>query len=177
MDKTNFPFRIETLEANSTFGAFASGDADLDDFLQNDAKKYLESLLSVTYLFKTDDETIAYFSLSNDRLLKDEEGKAEWNRLNRRIANEKRRKSYPSVKIGRLAVAQKYAGLGLGKRIIETVIAMYTKSKALAGCRFVTVDAYQKALGFYQKNGFAFLTENDANDSTRVMYLDLKPFV
>jgi hypothetical protein len=54
---------------------------------------------------------------------------------------------------------------------------MYAKTKAKAGCRFITVDAYQNALGFYQKNGFAFLTEQDETEATRAMYLDLMAFV
>jgi hypothetical protein len=49
--------------------------------------------------------------------------------------------------------------------------------KQQAGCCFITVDAYQNALEFYKKNGFDFLTEKDALEQTRAMYLDLKAFV
>jgi hypothetical protein len=42
-----------------------------------------------------------------------------------------------------------------------------------AGCRFIIVDAYKNALSFYEKNKFKCLTENDQNDPTRIMYLDL----
>jgi len=54
---------------------------------------------------------------------------------------------------------------------------MYAHLKQQAGCRFITVDAYQNALEFYKKNGFDFLTEKDAQEQTRAMYLDLKAFV
>jgi hypothetical protein len=43
-----------------------------------------------------------------------------------------------------------------------------------AGCRFIIVDAYKNALPFYKKNRFKYLTENDKDDATRIMYLDLK---
>jgi len=44
------------------------------------------------------------------------------------------------------------------------------------GCRFMTVDAYNnpQVINFYQKNGFAFLSEADQKKETRSMYFDLK---
>lgn len=44
------------------------------------------------------------------------------------------------------------------------------------GCRFITVDAYQNAVGFYQRCGFDFISEKDQNDVTRSMFYDLKRF-
>jgi len=40
------------------------------------------------------EETVAYFSLSNDRVTRYDVGKSELNKLNRNIANDKRKKSY-----------------------------------------------------------------------------------
>jgi predicted GNAT family N-acyltransferase len=177
MNVSNIPWKIESLEQNFLIKNFSSENCELNDFLLNDAKNYQSSLLAVTYLVKNNEEIIAYFSLSNDRLIKDSSENSKWNKLNRSIANDKRRKNYPAVKIGRLAVTKQYAGIGFGKIIIETVINMYARTKAQAGCRFITVDAYQNALDFYQKNGFAFLTEKDEKEETRAMYLDLKAFV
>jgi predicted GNAT family N-acyltransferase len=134
-------------------------------------------LLATTYLIRDDNNIIAYFCLSNDRITRDESlGKTHWNKLNRTVANEKRRKSYPAVKIGRLAVSVEYVNSGFGKLIIEMVKEMYANLKQQAGCRFITVDAYQNALEFYKKNGFDFLTEKDEQEQTRAMYLDLKAF-
>ena len=47
------------------------------------------------------------------------------------------------------------------------------------GCRFITVDANNKenTLGFYMRNGFEFLTDNDANEPNRLMYFDLILYV
>lgn len=45
------------------------------------------------------------------------------------------------------------------------------------GCRFITVDAYKDAVGFYQKSGFDFITDKDQYDETRLMFYDLKRFV
>lgn len=45
------------------------------------------------------------------------------------------------------------------------------------GCRFITVDAYHDAVGFYLKCGFDFISEKDQNEITRSMYYDLKRFL
>jgi len=37
------------LEENTPISSFDCGDIDLNDFLQNDAKNYLRSMLAVTY--------------------------------------------------------------------------------------------------------------------------------
>jgi GNAT superfamily N-acetyltransferase len=159
---------------NMEIKSFESEDKDLNNFLLNDAKSYLKSLLAVTYLLQVGDETVAYFSLSNDSLIKNYGEKTIWNRINRFIPNNKRRRSYPAVKIGRLAVAKTHTGIGLGKRIILTIKNMYINEPRRAGCRFLMVDAYRDALPFYEKNKFKFLTEQDKNDDTRTMYFDLK---
>jgi GNAT superfamily N-acetyltransferase len=172
----NFDFQQIQLNEDTVIKPFESEDEDLNDFLLNDAKNYFKSLFAVTYLLQTKDETIAYYCLSNDRLTKDDEEKSTWNKINRAIANNKRRKSYPAVKIGRLAVSKKYVRLGLGKIIIDTVIKMYIANRQQAGCRFITVDAYSNAVHFYEKNDFKYLTDKDKHDETRAMYLDLKAY-
>jgi predicted GNAT family N-acyltransferase len=152
---------LTQLKEDTIINSFESTDEELNDFLLNDAKKHLASLLSVTYLIKVQDEIIAYFCLLNDCLIKDEEEKSSWNKINRLIANEKRRKSYPAVKIGRLAVSKNYSGLGFGTFIIQTVIKMYTNKQQQSGCRFITIDAYRNALPFYERNVFKYLTDKD----------------
>jgi predicted N-acetyltransferase YhbS len=166
--------RLVRLEENTVIPPFESEDKDLNDFLLNDAKNYLKSLLAITYMYQTDNETVAYFSLSNDSLIKRDDKQPIWNKINRAIPNDKRRRSYPAVKIGRLAVSKKYAGMGIGSRIILTIQNMYINEQQRAGCRFLTVDAYRNALPFYQKNSFKFLTEQDLSDDTRTLYFDLK---
>ncbi|MCL2281741.1 MAG: GNAT family N-acetyltransferase [Fibromonadales bacterium] len=163
------------LNNDTEIKSFESGDEDLNNFLLNDAKDYLASLLSVTYVIKTDTDTVAYYCLSNDRLSQRAEEKSIWNKINRLVSNKKRRKSYPAVKIGRLAVSTKFAKMGIGSMIIDIITTLYKNSSSQhAGCRFIIVDAYKNALPFYEKNGFRYLTENDEKDSTRIMYLDLK---
>ena len=170
--------KIVRLEENTPLSSFDCGDIDLNDFLQNDAKNYLRAMLAVTYLIKVENEIAAYFCLSYDGLTRTtiltEEEKALWNRVGRKIPNSKRRKTYPAVKIGRLAVNQKYSGLGLGTQMLLSVREMYLKEPHHAGCRFVTVNAYRSAFIFYERNDFRYLTTKDKDEDTRAMYFDLK---
>lgn len=156
---------------------FASEDEDLNNFLMEDAKNYSADLMAVTYLFidKKKQQIAAYFSLLNDKMAYDPRERSIWNRINRLIPNQKRRRSYPSAKIGRLAVGKEYAHEGLGSQIIEFIEAMLVK-KTMMGCRFLTVDAYSNATNFYRKNDFEYFTMLDTLDKTRLMYFDLKPF-
>ena len=54
-------WKIVHLDENTEIKPFESADEELNDFLFNDAKNYLSSLLAVTYLIQTKDETIAFF--------------------------------------------------------------------------------------------------------------------
>jgi len=170
--------KIVRLEEDTLISSFDCGDIDLNGFLQNDAKNYLKSMLAVTYLIMVENEIAAYFCLSYDGLTRTniltEEEKTLWNKVGRNIPNSKRRKTYPAVKIGRLAVAKQFAGFGIGRHMINAVKMMYLSEQHHAGCRFVTVDAYRSALDFYEKNRFRYLTTKDEYEDTRAMYFDLK---
>lgn len=167
-------FTFRQLNADSEIKSFDCGDADLNDFLFSEAVNYQKSLMAITYLLedKKADKTVAYFSLLNDKVVFDPEEKKQWNKLNRKIANAKRRKEYPAVKIGRLAVDQDYVGQNIGSEIILLVQHMFATNPRSA-CRFLTVDAYAVAVPFYQKNDFLFLSEKDIEAPTRAMFLDL----
>lgn len=165
------------LTNDTTIKSFDCNDKDLNEFITQDAKKYLSELMAVTYVMEstTANSTIAYFSLLNDKISYNADNKNIWNRLNRVISNDKRRKHYPAVKIGRLAIDSKFARQGLGKEIIRLIKTMFRKGNR-TGCRFLTVDAYHNAIPFYQACGFAFFSNKDAGDATRLMYYDLKRF-
>jgi GNAT superfamily N-acetyltransferase len=169
---------IIRLEEDTPLSSFDCGDVDLNEFLLNDAKNYLKAMLAVTYLVKIENETVAYFCLSYDSLTRSavltDEDKALWNKVGRKIPNSKRRRNYPAVKIGRLAVDLKFAKYGIGRHIINSVMAMYINKPHHAACRFITVDAYRSALNFYEKNDFRYLTSKDEDDDRRAMYFDLK---
>jgi predicted GNAT family N-acyltransferase len=166
------------LERREQIKSFECTDGDLNDFLLDDALDYQSQLMGVTYLWidEPKDTIVAYYTLSNDKITKDEDERSIWNRLSRPLPNRKRRKSYPAVKIGRLAVNTNYERQGLGHDIITSLKVMFTSGNR-TGCRFITVDAYRAALPFYEKCGFTFLSDKDEHEPTRLMYFDLKSFL
>ena len=145
--------RVRRFNAGTdTLKPFDCGNADLNGFLVEsdpsvpNATQYEAELMAVTYV---------------------------WNRLSRIIPNAKRRRSYPAVKIGRLAVSSLMKSKGLGTFILYFIKEWFLE-RSQTGCRFITVDALKEALPFYQKNHFVILENRRANDSdTILMYFDL----
>ncbi len=173
-------FTFYKLEQDSEIKPFRCSDEDLNGFLLGDAKNYLREMLASTYVLEDIlcNRTVAYFSLLNDSIAFNAESmdKTVWNRINRKIPNAKRRGHYPALKIGRLAVSEEYARNGIGRDIIEFIKYMVVEDRKY-GCRFLTIDAYQNAIGFYEKCDFKLLTSSDEDDVTRSMYYDLKNFL
>ena len=169
-------YRIRRLGKAERIGSFDCGDADLNDFILNESAFYREALLAVSYVFERREikESVAYFSLANDRIsLTDFESKTAFNRFRkRRFVNEKRLKSYPAVKICRFAVDLSMKGQSVGSFLLN-FIKSYFLDDNKTGCRFITVDAYAAAIPFYFKQKFVPLTVEDERAATRLLYFDL----
>ena len=159
---------------------FDCSNDDLNGFLFDDAKNHLKELMATTYLFEYKNETVSFFSLSNDRLCHEDKiaTKSSLIRLKKSIPEQKRYKSLPAVKIGRLGVSTQFQGSGLGTAMILFLKYWFTHGNK-TGCRFLTVDAYknEKTINFYQKNEFEILSSLDEKEETRLMYYDLLRFV
>ena len=163
---------------------FDREDADLNGFLLEtdssipNAHHHALELLAVTYLIEDMDaeETIAYFSVLNDKIEREITDSTAWNRLSRKLPNIKRRSSHPSVKVGRLAVSKKYQGQQWGRQILAFLKEWFTNDNK-TGCRYITVDALKTAQGFYESCDFKVLVTPEENDETVLMYYDLKQYV
>lgn len=167
------------LLSTSTLLPFNCGDPDINDFFCNEVTSFTSQLLAVTYAFETAGETVAFFSVLNDKIINEDKlGNRLTNAINRMIPNKKRRPNYPAVKVGRLGVNIKYQGKGYGSSMLKFIRPLFAE-KNKTGCRFITVDAYNngKANKFYEKNGFKYLTKTDQSQKTRLMYYDLIQFV
>lgn len=168
--------RVRRLNIGDSVSAFDCYDEDLNDFILNEASLYHNALLSVTYVVedKITDEVLAYFSLSNDKIsISDFENKTDFNRFRKhKFTNQKRLRSYPAIKIGRLAIAKSAQRQSIGTYLLEFIEDFFTVDNK-SGCRFITVDAYADAIPFYIKNNYLFLNNDDEDNRTRVMYFDL----
>lgn len=171
--------QLRRLGENDIVSRFDCGDEDLNDFIFHDAILYYKVRLATSYVLedKNSNDTIGYFSLAHDRIsLTDFPSNSAYNRFRKQFfAQGKMFKSYPALKICRLATDQKYRGEGLGTMMVNMIITSY-KSDNKAGCRFITVDAYADALPFYYKLGFLPLSKEDEGASTRLLYFDLESY-
>ena len=169
-------YEIRKLRVNDSVTHFDCGDEDLNDFIVNDAPLYRKTLLAMTYVLenKNTGKTIAYFSVANDRIsIKDFPTNTDFNRFRKhKFVNEKRLKSYPAIKICRLGIDRSVQGQQIGTFIIDFIATLFVTDNK-SGCRFLTVDAYSQAIPFYIKNDFTFLSSEDENQRTRLMYFDL----
>lgn len=163
--------KIVRLTQEHTFKPFDCGEDDLNDFLLQDAKQYAKGLLAVTYVIEDEDMTVAFFSLSNDRISLSESDKATWRRIRSSFPHRKHRSDYPAVKIGRLGVNIGAQHKHIGTDIIDFVKQTFI-TKNRTGCCFVTVDALRSAVPFYESNGFKLLRKVNEGD-TIPMYYDL----
>ena len=170
--------KVVRLTQDYLFKSFDCGNQDLNDFLLTDAKPYLKKLLSVTYILETEEDIVAYFSVSNDKISVPDSDKATWRKIKALFPHSKHRSDYPAVKIGRLAVNSKYHNNGIGSDILNFVKEFFISGNR-TGCSFVTVDALREAIPFYLKNDFKYLdkTTADAETDTCLMYYDLTKLV
>ena len=83
--------------------------------------------LNVTYLAIHESEILGYVSILADRI------QCKTITKKKGIYPE-----YPAVKIGRLAIDEKYKGIGLGNDILDTICIMIKKMSKKLGISFIT---------------------------------------
>ena len=174
--------RFIRLQPFNKVKSFDCGDADLNDFILNRATLFDKYMLAVSYTCVDINDTsrpLAYFSLANDKIATSNfPSMTEFNRFRRKqgFPNEKRLKSYPAVKLCRLAVDICAKNQKLGTQVLNIIKSMFVINNK-TDCRFITVDAYLAAVPFYEKNGFRMMNLEDNDPHTRLMYFDLMDLV
>lgn len=169
---------------------FSCGDQDLDDFFTNDCFGYAKQLLGKSYCYKLDtnpSKVVCAFTLANAGIRVDNLPNARKKKLETDIPHAKTLKDYPAVLIGRLAVSQDFRSMHIGSDVLEYIKYWFVDPNNKTGCRFVIVDAYNKAetIAFYEHNGFKPVFSTDEQEkqyrhiksevtlNTRLMYFDL----
>jgi GNAT superfamily N-acetyltransferase len=151
---------------------FDCGDADLNEWFAKDVLDSTRELVVKTFELKLPQDAggapIVLLSLCNDAIrLRALEEFFE-------VPKGKRFESWPSVKIARLGTALAHQRQGFGQEAIRLVKLLFTSNNR-TGCRFLTVEAYNKphVKHFYEANGFDYMTVLDMNAETRHMWFDL----
>lgn len=137
---------------------FDCGDNDLNDFLLEDAKNFLQKRIANTFILENDGRIAAYFCLLNDKVSRLEVTNSRWRKIKDSFPDGKRFRSYPSIKIGRFAVSTAYRDKHIGSDLMSLLKDLLKTEQNRSAFRFITVDAYLSAIPFYEKNGFNQLT-------------------
>ena len=165
--------KLVRVAADFELAQFDCGDEDLNNFLIEDAKGFLNKRIATSFILEDNGIIAAYFCLLNDKISKQEVSNNQWKKIKNRFPVGKKFSSYPAIKIGRLAVSSKYRGQQIGTKLISLIKDMLDSNSNYSAFRFITVDSYLSAVGFYGKNGFVKLTQKEENDHTCLMFFDM----
>lgn len=152
---------------------FDCGDDDLNGFLVDDAKGFLDKRIANTFILVDEGNVVAYFCLLNDKISKQEVTGNQWRKIKDRFPKGKKFSSYPAIKIGRFAVSSHYQGRNIGTMLMNLIKDRLDTDRNYSAFRFITVDAYLSAIDFYRKNNFVQLTQQKENNHTRLMFFDM----
>ena len=151
---------------------FNCGEKDLNDFLNTEeVMEYEKEHLGKTYLVFHEGNVVAYFTVSADGL------RVEYLKSYKSFSkiSELHLESLPAIKIGRLAVDQRWQGRGIGRLLIKYIGGIALESGRFGSVRLLIVQAKPGAVDFYQKCGFQLTeeTKRERGRRNRTMFLDL----
>ena len=154
------------------FSDFDCGDTDLNDFIWNAAKLHKEFLIAETYAYRFLDDNGNQTSPVAFPVY-------QYNTLSQKILGIRIEafdcKNFPAVKLGRFGVHKDLQGQNVGTEILNILKNLFVTNNR-TGCRFLTVNAYNKppVLTFYLRNDFQFLNEEKYRQKeTQFMFYDL----
>lgn len=140
---------IQPLTGRHERSAFASGSAQLDDWLRQIAQQHQKRGISKTFVAVADDapsRILGYYALTACEILAAELAEDLARKLPRNV---------PGIRLGRLAVDQSVQRQGLGELLLMDAIARSRHVLEHVGVHALFVDAKDKsAAGFYRKYGF-----------------------
>ena len=142
---------IVPLTKDYALTAFDCGDSDLNEFLLEDAKLFLEKRIANTYILEDEGKIAAYFCLLNDKVSRQEITNNRWKAIKDSFPDSKRFRSYPTIKIGRFAVVQEYHGQHIGSTLMDTLKLFLKNDVSRSAFRYITVDAYLSAIPFIER--------------------------
>jgi GNAT superfamily N-acetyltransferase len=149
--------RVEVTELTTAHdvASFSCGkdelDEDLNEFLRDDALRLQSRGVVRVFVARYEHPPVlGYVALATDVVPLKPEEKAGLSLRDTDFGQ------IPALKLARLAVSEEFRRRhrGLGKVLVAWTIIEATELALRVGCRLVTVDAYPKAVGFYESLGF-----------------------
>lgn len=163
-DVTIFP-----LSVRHNTDSFNCTNHDLNDFLKNDALENQEQMVSRTYVCSYKNQLVGFYTLTTDIIeVKHVEETHQWDGY--------KHKRYPAIKIARLSVDSRFERKGVGRLLISAAVGIALNVSKYVGCRYITVDAKQEAIEFYEKHGFIIVKKTRSKNEP-TLYLNIPPIV
>lgn len=169
------PLFLRELQSSDQAKALSLGKeehAPLKAFLKKDALHFHHNNIVKTYVLVNSDlppRIWGYISLMCSEVTFDDTDRYT------KGQHFKRYKTYPAIKLARLAVDKFLQGKGYGKKLVGHAIEI-AKDCIMPniGCRFFIVDSKSGAVSFYKKAGFIMLASEGNKEKTEpLMLLDL----
>jgi GNAT superfamily N-acetyltransferase len=136
----------EKLSPSQDLAQFFCGEPELDDWLKRRALQNEESGASRTYVVCEGPQVVGYYALANGAVANTEAP----GRVRRNMPN-----PIPVMVIARLAVDQRFQGLGIGLALLQDAVLRTAQAAEIAGIRAILVHAIsENAKCFYEKLGF-----------------------
>ena len=149
--------------------AFDSGDHALDDYLRRHAwTNQSQNLVGSTYvaLDQASQTVCGYYTLATAGIARSLLPESV-------VKNLPSYSNLPAALLARLAVARSLQGSGLGKQLLRHAFENLLGISKQVGCRYLIVDAYSSAVGWYAKFGFVAIGGTESN-RTQQMFIDLR---
>jgi ribosomal protein S18 acetylase RimI-like enzyme len=146
-----FPFRLEPLGGEPDRSLFRCGEDALDRYVRTQVRKDIRRRIANCFVAieNVTSQIAAYYTISAASIPLVDLPADETKRL-------PRYPTVPAVRIGRLAVDQRFQGRGLGAALLADAAARALKADAAAFT--LLVDAIDDpAVAFYQRFGFRLL--------------------
>lgn len=141
---------IRPLQPQDNRRHFQSGDIELDRFFRKYAgQNQFRHHIGSSYIAVTGEHICGFVTVSAGEITAE----------NIPASLQKRLPSYPLpiLRIARLAVDQRFQGLGIGRLLLKSMLTLALKMRDQTGCIGVAVDAKPAAVTFYRNLGFEAL--------------------
>lgn len=145
--------RIRLLTRDYDVSNFSCGDEehhrDLNEFLKADARRYMTTSMSQTYVAIERGDLVGYVTLLVDAIWLNSDEKSMFEQVDIPPAQ-----TIPALKVGRLARSATCTAHGVGTALMRFALDKLVDMSEDVGCRLLSVDAIPPAVEFYERLGF-----------------------
>lgn len=150
IDLARLEVRAITAGDEARMAAFSCGDADLDEFLRDDALRLDDARAARTWLALYDGALVGYITLLCDAIV------LETRERKGLALRHEDHPVIPALKVARLGVSETFRAThrGVGEALMQFAFATALSLSTRVGCRLLTLDAYAQSVAFYERLGF-----------------------